>query len=135
MTMLDTGRRSRQNGFFLLEVLVAFAILALSLGILLQIVAVGLRNTAVAEEYTQARLYAESLLTTLGRQPSEPQAMTEGQIDAKFYWRSTVVPYEEANLSPPPGLAPYRLVVEVYWQSARQPRSVRLETLRLVPSE
>ena len=41
---------NRQRGFSLLEVLVAFAILSVSLGVLLQVFATGLRNAGVADD-------------------------------------------------------------------------------------
>ena len=133
MTLPGSRRRGRQVGYFLLEVLVAFAILSLSLGVLLQVIAVGLRNTAVAEEYTQARLYAESLLTALRKQSLVQAAVEEGQLDERFYWRSSVTPYNQVTQTP--GLTPYRLSIEVFWRGPRQARSVMLETLRLVPSD
>jgi general secretion pathway protein I len=123
-----------QRGFSLLEVLVAFAILGVSLGVLLQVFAGGLRNTAIAEEYTQATLYAESILAALGRETPLSPAVTEGRINEKFQWRSTVTPYAEEDLAEVPGVVPYRLAVEVFWRGPLQARSVMLQTLRLVPS-
>lgn len=125
---------ARQDGFFLLEVLVAFAILALSLGVLLQGVQLGLRNAALVEDYTQARLYAQSLLAALGRESPLTAGVAEGRIDEKFSWRTTVVPYREDALVPSKAVSPFRLVVEVFWIGPRKPRSVSLETLRLAPA-
>lgn len=59
---------SGQRGFSLLEVLVAFAILSIALGVLLQIFATGMRNVGLSEEYSQAALYAESILAAYGRE-------------------------------------------------------------------
>ena len=125
-----------QRGFSLLEVLVAFAILSITLGVLLQAFATGVRGTALSEDYTRATLHAESILAALGRELPLEQSVMEASIDDKFFWRSTVAPYYVeggADTSDAP-VTPYRVVVEVFWQeSGFQPRSVVLETLRLVP--
>ena len=79
-----------QRGFSLLEVLVAFALLGLSLGVLLQAFATGLRNTALAEEYTLATLHAESVLARLGIEEPLEEGNLEGEINERFSWRATV---------------------------------------------
>ncbi|MEZ5584104.1 MAG: type II secretion system protein [Candidatus Competibacteraceae bacterium] len=87
------------RGFSLLEVLVAFAILSLTLGVLLQVFATGLRNTANAEDYTRAVLQAESLLAQVGiTLPVESQ---QGEIDERFQWTITVTPFPVENMLDP----------------------------------
>lgn len=126
------AREAAQTGFSLLEVLVAFAILSMTLGVVLQVFSVGLRNTAISEEYTYAVLHAESVLAALGREEPLLEGNEEGQLDDKFSWRSSVTLYEEedVDLSDSTAVA-YRLEVEVFWQSADKARSVLLETLRV----
>ncbi|MEE4379660.1 MAG: prepilin-type N-terminal cleavage/methylation domain-containing protein [Candidatus Competibacteraceae bacterium] len=128
------------RGFSLLEVLVAFAILSLTLGVLLQVFATGLRNTANAEDYTRAVLQAESLLAQVGiNLPVESQ---QGEIDDRFQWRITVTPFPLENILDPETptenlrFTPYQVVVEVSWSATTaRTRSVTLETLRLLPVE
>jgi type II secretory pathway component PulJ len=52
-------RRYRQTGMSLLEVLVAFAILALVLGVIMQIFSSGMRASRLGESYSKAVLLAE----------------------------------------------------------------------------
>ena len=133
---MAVSRNRRQSGFSLLEVLVAFAILSISLGVLLQIFATGLRNAGVADDYTRATLYAESILAAIGRETPLTEGARSGPIDDQFSWRGTVDAYTE-NMpdAEKTRIHAYRVRVEVYWPSLLQTRSVVLETLRLAPLE
>lgn len=126
----------RQRGFSLLEVLVAFAILSVSLGVLLQVFATGLRNASMADDYSQATLYAESILTAYGREAPLGEGVHEGAINDRFSWRGTVSAYTEGIPdSEKTRVKTYRISVEVFWRGLAQTRSVVLETLRLAPVE
>jgi len=125
--------KHKQQGFTLLEVLVAFAILGVALGTLLQTFAVGLRNTALSEEYTQAILHAESVLAGLGVEEPLEEGSLGDELDEKYAWRGWVSVYEEPDGPelPDNGLLPYHVRVEVYWFEQDKERSVSLDTLRL----
>ena len=128
--------RVRQRGFSLLEVLVAFAILSISLGAILQVFATGLRNAGMADDYSRATLYAESILAAIGREAPPSPGVREGPIDDQFSWRSTVSEYTEGLPDPERiQVRAYRIGVEVFWPGLAQTRSVMLETLRLAPFE
>ncbi|HOW62067.1 MAG TPA: type II secretion system protein [Candidatus Contendobacter sp.] len=128
--------RTRQHGFSLLEVLVAFAILSVSLGVLLQAFATGLRNAGMADDYTQATLYAESILAAYGREQPLREGVREGPINDRFAWRGAVSAYAE-NMPDPEKtrMRAWRISVQVFWRGLAQTRSVTLETLRLTPLE
>ncbi len=141
---LDMGKTARRKalrqfecGFSLLEVLVAFAILSISLGVLLQVFATGLRNAGLADDYTRAVLYAESILAAIGREVPLAEGERSGPVNDQFSWRSTVSAFTEGLPDPEKArVRAYRVSVEVYWPGrAQQNRSVILETLRLAPVE
>ncbi|MGR6035691.1 MAG: type IV pilus modification PilV family protein [Candidatus Nitrosoglobus sp.] len=134
----------REQGFSLLEVLVAFAILSISLGILLQIFSTGMEATTLSGEYTYATSLAESKLATIGVETPYIEGVEEGKFDRKYTWRTSIFPYEELNnneeklgegfndpINRPAFL--YRVKVEVFWESTGKMRTIALETLRLAP--
>jgi len=126
----------RARGFTLIEVLVAFAILAVSLVVLLQVFSTGLRNARVAEDYTTATLYAESMLATAGLEAPLAMGETSGDFDERFRWRLDVLPYEvsDSGEETATGRA-FQVVVTVSWGDEDDPRDVTLTTLRLAPAE
>lgn len=154
------ARPRAARGFTLLEVLVAFSILSLSLGVLIQIFGSGLHRTALAEEYTLATLHAESLLARFGVEEPLEIGETGGEIDERYRWRALVEEFvDEADqdsglaggglaggglagdgligeLGSGLGAQPYRLVLTVHWGGdGTAERSVSLQTLRLVAED
>lgn len=123
----------RLRGFTLLEVLVALTILSISLGVLMQVFGGGLRSAVLAEEYSQAALHAESLLTALGVENPLTAGSDGGRIDDRYSWRSTVEPFvlEDVEINEAEAQA-YRVVLEVSWDEGERTRSVVLETLRVI---
>lgn len=76
----------RQHGFSLLEVLVAFVIMGLSLGVLYQSVTGSIRNVAVTERYAYAEQMARSLLATRDKLP--PSGLSDsGRGEDGFRWQ------------------------------------------------
>ncbi len=124
------------RGFTLIEVVVAFVILALSLGVLLNVFSTGLRTARTSEAYTMATLLAQSKLAAVGVEAPLVEGETAGQFDERFRWSIDVRRDEE--LSPPGEDLPvraYDVVVTVSWGEADGERSVSLTTLRLAPRE
>ena len=142
--MTINGRSSQRRyskGFTLLEVLVAFTILGLSLGVLLQTFAVGLRNTALSEEYTLATLHAESLLAKIGVEEPLEEGSLQGEIDDKFTWQAEISEFIEEDDESGLGTVNarglnatlYHVQLAVNWQAdSDRTRSVVLDTLRAV---
>ena len=87
----DTAvKRSGERGFALLEILVAFAILALGLGAVLTGVAVAMRSDARTQSNRVALRLAQSRLEAVGITQALVPGLSEGQITEKYKWRQTI---------------------------------------------
>lgn len=139
----QTGRHPRQRwptqaGFSLLEVLVAFAIFAVSMGVLLQVFATGLRSVRLSAEYTRAALLAESVLAQIGVTEELEEGEDGDEIDERYRWRSQVTVYERADEDEQTAVTsgfgstiPYRIDLDILWGEDQHPQSLRVTTLRL----
>lgn len=88
-----------ERGFSLLEVLVSFVILALTLGVLLGAYGTSVRNAAVAEQHLRAATVAESLLARMGRDTALNPGEASGEIGV-YRWHWLILPYELPPLPP-----------------------------------
>jgi general secretion pathway protein I len=123
-----------QAGFSLLEVMVAFAILALSLGVLLRIFSSSMNATALSADYARAVTLAEARLNSVGADIPLRDGTYSGDAEDGIDWivdiQSLALP---GWLGENPPLQPYRVRAVATWPgiSATQERRVVLETLRL----
>ncbi|WP_426286470.1 prepilin-type N-terminal cleavage/methylation domain-containing protein [Luteibacter sp. E-22] len=130
--------RTRQQGFSLLEVIAAIAVLAIAFAALMQVAGSSLSLTSRANERTQAALRARSLLD--GAFVMEPvrEGDSEGHFDDTYRWRMNVSRYQPPDEKPAAdGFAAagmYRLDLDVIWGRGGDERHARFSTLRLAGS-
>ena len=124
----------RQRGFTLIEIVVAFAILSLGLGIAMQIAGGAMRNARQAATRTDAALHAQSLLDTVGVGERLEEGTSDGEFGETFRWTLTAEPYEIESETPiEPGLSAvqlYRLELVVTWQAGNKEQQASFVTLR-----
>lgn len=132
------------RGFSLLEVLVAFVILALAMTVLMQIFSRGLIGADLAERYSKAALLAESKLAAIGVEEPLKEGTYSGKFDEDFSWQLVVKPFrdpaqkEDAATPAPNTFLPVQLFeVELavrFTTDDKRERTVTLTTLQLAPT-
>jgi general secretion pathway protein I len=130
------ARSRRARGFTLIEIVVSFAVLAIGLGIAMQIATGAMRNARQAAQRTEAALYAQSLMDSAGIGERLQEGGSNGEFGDEFRWELSVTPFEvESPADSPldPALAPvqlYRLELVVTWGQAPREQEARFVTLR-----
>lgn len=141
MLWINNDRNDR--GFSLLEILVAFAILSLSIGVLLRIFAGGGQLTKTADDYYRAVITAETLMTGLGVETPLQPGVTQGTTETGFRWTATVTPYPinpqllgvqagAPMMNNSMGFLPFWVELAVEWGPEEDPRAFTMQSLRLV---
>ena len=127
---------NKQKGFSLLEILIAFSILAISLGILLKIFSAGINTAVVSEDYTAAVQIAESLMAKTGLESPLQAGEDSGTENEKYEWHVLVTPYlfnpdniDEMTIT----TTLFKVKVIVNWDIEKtKGRQIELTTLKLV---
>ncbi|MDR1076976.1 MAG: prepilin-type N-terminal cleavage/methylation domain-containing protein [Xanthomonadaceae bacterium] len=129
----------RQRGFTLIEVIVAFALLALALTLLLGAMSGATRQVRTADRASRATLHAESLLASVGVDAPMEEGRKEGRWDdGRYHWVLEITPYADPRIPPatrPAGMPSSELLQldlsvtwgedageKLHWRTLRIPR-------------
>lgn len=133
--------RRTQQGFSLLEVLVAFVILALVGTVLSRLYQSSLRNAGAAEEWSRAELVAEGRLAqAAGVVPLKAGSSSGSEDDGRINWSTRVEPYIATDVSPDLASASQQLPLQLLRVSVNVSfpgatgldRNIALSTVKLV---
>jgi general secretion pathway protein I len=136
-------RQDPQQGFTLLEVIVAVVIAALCLGALSQVFATGVRAAGTSSDYMRAMTLAQSLLAGVGVEKATSDGSESGtSSDGRLTWTVTISPEptDEAENPILPPLELKRVIARVVAAGrndapGNRGRTVELVTLLAVPRQ
>lgn len=126
------------RGYTLIEVVVAFALLALALSLLLGAMTNATRQVRLSDEYGRAALHAQSLLDQAGVGEALTPGHRQGQLeDGRYRWELDVSPWRDPTAPPKqeqllgaPQLMQLDLVLR--WGDGGPRQTLAIHSLRLV---
>jgi general secretion pathway protein I len=86
--------KQKKNGFTLLEVLVAFTLLAATFATVMQIISGSAKNTVKASHNTKIAMLVQSKLDEIGLIEKIEEGSTFGDFDELTSWSLDIVPFE-----------------------------------------
>ncbi len=124
---------SCMTGITLIEVMVAFVILALSVTVLLRIFSGGVSNTVLSQQYVEAVVFAESQMAQVGTMNEIVPSVETGAFGDMYTWKTTIDTYfpwvdNDNDIAP---VSAYIVDVEVSWMEKGKQRNVSLSTIKL----
>lgn len=129
----------RQRGYTLIEVIVAFSLLALALTLLLGTLTGALRQVRWAGDAGRAALHAQSLIDQVGvGEPVRPGTRSGELEDGRYRWTLEITPWVDPALPAAPrdpaALQLFEVRLAMQWGDAAPRERLQLRTLRLQPA-
>ena len=130
--------KRRQKGFTLVEIIVAFAILALGLTLLLGTLSGATRQLRQGGDAGQAALHAQSLLDEHASLLQRP-GQAAGELDeGRYRWRMQIAPWQDpaagsgaGSIIDPAAARLLHVRVEIEWGEGGPQQQLQLSSLRL----
>ena len=126
----------RKQGFTLIEVVIALAVLGIGLVILIELFAGGLRLGRTSGEYTKAVGYARMKLEEVALAERIVEGAESGNFDREYRWEVAIKKVDLLPLAKAPDFIPpvefYQVRVFVIWKSGSRERTTVVESYRTV---
>ena len=130
-----------QRGFTLIEIIVAFAILAMGLTLLLGTLSGATRQLRDGGEAGVAALHAQALLAEHASLPRQAMRASGQLAGGRYRWRLQSTPWQSpvagSTMAPVDPAAPrlLRLQLDIEWGEGGPRQHLQVSSLRLVSSE
>jgi len=119
----------RAEGFTLIEVTVAMAILGISLVLIMQLFSAGLKSAKASCDYTIAIVHAKDKMEEL----SQTVENDSGTFEDGFKWEMEVEDYKQIDES---DYKLKKLIVKILWPDAlKQQKSISMVSLKMSTGE
>ena len=124
----------KRNGFTLLEVLVAMAVLSIALVAVFELFSAGLRGLTAADDYVSASIKAESKMREiLDDENLEEKTLQETTDDG--YRIDAAIKKTDMERTEKLQVELFEINLSVIWTRGSRERSLKLKTLKLVPKK
>ncbi len=121
------------DGFTLLEILVAISIMAICLTVILQLFSGGLKSGRLSEDYTRGVFHAREIMEEILLSDVLSEGVNEGNFNEFYAWKaevSRVEQTEEEETKLP--LDTYLIKVVVTWGETEKKKRFELETTKVL---
>jgi len=121
------------EGFTLIEVLVAISILAISLVVILQLFSGGLKSSRLSDQYTKGVFHAREKMEDILLSTEFSEEEVAGEFADSFRWKSKTVlikqrEEEESKLP----FNTFNIEVNVMWDEGNKEKHFRISTMKVV---
>lgn len=96
--------RSSMRGFSLIEMVAAFLVFAIAIGVLMSVLTAAMRNARMSADYTMAALWAQTRLDIVGVGTPVEEGHTSGRFDDTYSWDLDIHKVDASAVEPPPQL-------------------------------
>jgi general secretion pathway protein I len=124
----------RQNGFTLLETLVAMMILSIALVIIFQQFSGALNAGHTSKSHTLAVWHAREKMDELLLHETLSEEIQEGDFGDGYRWRYRIEPANSDSQLNLEGVATFTISVRVSWKQGQKTKNMEISTLALAKS-
>ncbi len=128
----ESTRKLNNQGFSLLEVIVALAIMAIGYMTVFNLFSVSIQSVGTSDQYQRAVGLANSKLSEVEMMNYETADLSGTfENEEGYQWSLSIEPYESPLNDPDENINLSKVILNVFWGDDEQTRNVELVTLKL----